>query len=84
MEHPDIIRLCDLDFGATGEITKVCIDEEKSKRITQLGIIKGSTIQKMLCSPFKDPCAYFVHGSLIALRNHDAHNIFVRKLTNGE
>ncbi len=84
MKHSNQIPLCRLDIGECGEITAVCIENEKCRRLTQLGVIEGSTISKVLCSPLGDPCAYFVHGSLIAIRKNDAQKIFVRLHTNGE
>lgn len=84
MEHSNTLPLSQLDIGACGEITNVCTKGKKSKRLTQLGIIEGAVISKVLRSPLGDPCAYFVHGSLIAIRKSDAQNIFVRIHTNGE
>lgn len=61
-------------------IEKVELDDAVKKRIYDLGIVKNTIIEPVYKSPFNDPVAYLVRGSIIALRNKDAENIFVRRL----
>ena len=48
------------------------------ERLTDLGFIKGTNIQKVLTSPFGGISAYYLLGTLIALRNIDAKEIMVQ------
>ena len=45
-----------------------------------MGMIEGTTIECVLQSPLKDPIAYFVRGTLIALRKDDSKNIIVKNI----
>lgn len=42
-----------------------------------MGIVTGKGIKKLYSSPFGDPCAYLICGTLIAIRKIDAQNILV-------
>ena len=42
------------------------------------GILPGIKIKLLFTSPFSDPCAYEVMGSVLALRREDSKNIFIR------
>ncbi len=48
-------------------------------RILDLGIINGTTIEALHHSPSGDPTAYFVRGTVIALRQEDAKKIIVQR-----
>lgn len=71
------ITLSQLDIGQSAVIEKINIENTLKKRISQLGIIEGCRIRKILRSPFGDPCAYLIHSSVIALRAKDADRISV-------
>jgi len=57
----------------------ILFDDKIKMRILDLGIIENTTIEVLYKSPFNDPTAYFVRGSVIALRNDDAKKIIVTK-----
>ena len=42
-----------------------------------LGIVPGTTIVPIFISPFGDPKAFEVRGTLLAIRNKDASKIVV-------
>ena len=44
-------------------------------RLLDLGLVKGTKIVPVLVSPSKDPRAFFVRGSIIAIRKEEAQNI---------
>ena len=64
-----------------GEKAKVKeIREDKStdrQRLSDLGIIEGTKIEVLYQSPFGNPAAYLVRGTVFALRNETAGNIGV-------
>ncbi len=47
------------------------------RRLCDMGIVTGKGIKKLYSSPFGDPCAYLICGTLIAIRKIDAQNILV-------
>ena len=47
------------------------------RRMLDLGLVNGTSIEAVHKSPFGDPVAYSVRGSVIALRYEDAGKIFI-------
>lgn len=58
-------------------IKKINGEYELKRRFLDLGFLPNSIIECVLVSPFKDPKAYQINGSVIAIRNNDAKNIEV-------
>ena len=72
--------MCSLDrVNINEKVTVVNINNESliKRRLLDIGIIPGISIEKMLVSPFKGISAYLVMDSLIAIRDSDAINIEV-------
>lgn len=61
-------------------IDEVLLDEHTKKRIYDLGLIENTIIEAVYKSPFGDPIAYLVRGTIIAIRNNDAKKIIVRRI----
>lgn len=61
-------------------IDEVLLDEHTKKRIYDLGLIENTIIEAIYKSPFGDPIAYSVRGTIIAIRNNDAKKIIVRRI----
>ena len=61
-------------------IDEVLLDEHTKKRIYDLGLIENTIIEAVYKSPFGDPIAYLVRGTIIAIRNNDAKKIMVRRI----
>lgn len=61
-------------------IDEVLLDEHTKKRIYDLGLIENTLIEAVYKSPFGDPIAYSVRGTIIAIRNNDAKKIIVRRI----
>lgn len=47
------------------------------RRLLDIGLIPGTIIKLIYLSPFKDPKAYLVRNTVIAIRNKDAKEIEV-------
>jgi len=58
-------------------INKINGESQLKRRLLDLGFLPNSFVQCVLISPFKDPKAYKINGSVIAIRNKDAKNIEV-------
>lgn len=71
-------NLNDLKIGSQGEILSINCNENIKKRLLDLGFVNGSFIKKVFSSPFKNPSAYYIRGSIISIRNEDAEKIFIK------
>ena len=81
-EHKNTVRLSSLREGELGKIvgiSKECRGENR-RRLLDLGFVNGTEIKIDLNSPTKNPVAYGVKGSSIALRNDQASKILINKI----
>lgn len=82
--YKDIETLASLKKGEVAVvkgISKACHGQQR-RRLMDLGIVKGTEIKFGMESPGKDPIAYIVRGSTVALRKSQANQIFISR--NGE
>lgn len=82
VEEGDTVRLSTLKEGEVGKIvgmSKECRGENR-RRLLDLGFVRGTEIKIDLNSPMKNPVAYAVKGTSIALRNDQASKILINKV----
>jgi len=75
-------RLSSLEYGESAkviEISKECRGANR-RRLLDLGILPGTRIEVDLKSPMRDPIAYRVRNTSIALRNSLADLVLINKL----
>ena len=72
-----VISLDQLPLNQNGIIQKIECEGNIKRRLLDLGLVKGTNIIPVLLSPSKDPRAFQVRGSIIAIRREDAENIKV-------
>jgi ferrous iron transport protein A len=81
----NIKSVADLDIGDSAVISSVgddCVDIHcHCLRLMELGFTPGQEVTLVARSPFKDPMAVSVRGTIIALRNDEAECIKIS--TNG-
>ena len=70
MKTLDTLKLNDI-----AKIESIQCDENIKRRLLDLGLVKGTYIKPVLVSPSKDPRAFEVRGSVIAIRKEDAEKI---------
>ncbi len=63
----------------TGVITRITADGERGRRIREMGLTPGASIEIMGRAPLKDPVAVKVRGCTISLRNNEADCIEVER-----
>ncbi|MBQ2676667.1 MAG: ferrous iron transport protein A [Clostridia bacterium] len=73
----DYLTLNNLKIGESAKVEMLTSTGVQRRRMLDLGLIKGTTVQAVLNSPSGDPVAYFIRGTLIALRDEDAKKIYV-------
>ena len=69
--------LCDMKIGEKGIIKNIEAKEDIKRRLLDIGLIKGTRVECILKSPFKDPTAYLIRGAIIAIRKEDCNKIEV-------
>lgn len=73
----DIIHLTTLPILKKAVIEDLTCNGEIRRRLLDLGLVRGSSITPVLSSPSGGLRAFNIRGSLIAIRDEDAHSIFV-------
>lgn len=66
-----------LPMGKKATIDQLTLTGDMRRRLLDLGFIPGTKVQCLYRSPLGDPTAYFVRGTVIALRQEDAGQIIV-------
>lgn len=72
------ITLDKLPLNSTCKILSLNCSGLLQRRLLDLGLSQNTPIKSILRSPFGDPTAYEVRGTIIALREEDAKNILVK------
>ena len=73
--------LSDLKPGEKARVVYADTNNNADKqRLLDIGIIEGTEIEKLYKSPFGNPAAYLVRGTVFALRTDTAEKIIVEKI----
>ncbi len=74
--------LTSLNPGEVGEVIEITplMRGVERRRLMDLGVLPGTTIQAEMGSPSGDPMAYRVRGALIALRSNQADQIRISRV----
>ncbi len=74
----ECIPLCCVPVGRCARLRCLSLsDGSMRRRLLDLGLIEGTCITCLQKSPSGDPTAYFIRGTVIALRAEDAAHILV-------
>jgi len=74
------ISLDKINLNENYLIVDILLDEHIKQRIYDLGLIENTVIKALYKSPFNNPTAYLIRGTVIAIRESDAKKIFVRRI----
>ena len=66
-----------LDINKYGIISSLECKGDLRRRLLDLGLIDNTKIKCLYKSPFNDPTAYLIRGSVIALRKSDTKDILI-------
>lgn len=72
-----MITLNDLPIGYTARVLSLVSLGKERRRMLDLGFVSGSNVTVLFSSPFGDPRAYLIRGTIIAIRDEDAKKINV-------
>lgn len=73
----NILSLNNLEIGQKGKVEKLLSKGNERRRMLDLGLIKGTTVEAIQKSPSGDPIAYSIRGAVIAIRDQDAQKVLV-------
>jgi DtxR family Mn-dependent transcriptional regulator len=78
-EDPAVKRLSSLRPGETARVLRIsrACRSANRRRLLDLGFVPGTVVEVAMVSPMKDPTAYRVRGTLMALRREQADMIQV-------
>lgn len=69
-----------LPIGKKGKIKKILLNGLMKRRLLDLGMIDDTLIEPLYKSPFGDPIAYFIRGTVIALRSDITTQIVIERV----
>lgn len=58
--------------GGRGKVLELTADGPMRRRLLDLGVTPGASVQRLLASPIGDPVCFLIRGAQIALRCADA------------
>ena len=77
-EYGDFMRtLNDIIPGQHAIIQNINTENNMKRRLLDIGLIKGTKVKCLGQSPFGDPKAFLIRGSVIAIRNEDLKTISI-------
>ena len=79
----EALSLSALREGESAYVTEVNAGPAMDRRLTDLGLVRGTRVTCVLRSPAGDPCAYLIRGALIALRRADADGVRLERQAQG-
>ena len=75
----ETLCLSALREGESAYVTQVSAGLAMERRLTDLGLVRGTRVTCVLRSPAGNPCAYLIRGALIALRRADADGVALER-----
>lgn len=77
---PTVIPLRQLSLGLQARIISVSAVGELGRRIRDMGLVPGTTIEVIGRAPLRDPVALRLKGFTLSLRNSEADYVTVEPL----
>lgn len=69
--------LSELQPGERGKVTAIEGDADAARRLMDLGVIRGTTVELLRRAPLGDPLEVRVRGFMLTLRRSEAEHITV-------
>ena len=70
-------NLFDLKVGESGTVKKLLSVGSMRRRLLDIGLINGTTVNCVGESPAGAPKAFLIRGAVIAIRSEDCKNILI-------
>jgi ferrous iron transport protein A len=79
-EGDNLIPLHQIPCGKKARVRRLNSTGSERRRMMDLGLILGTSVESLIKSPSGDPTAYEIRGAVIALRSEAASKILVEML----
>ncbi len=73
------MTLANLEIGATATVRRVFSRGAISKRLMEMGIVPGVSVEVIKAAPFGDPIEIRVRGYNLAMRRNEAESIEITR-----
>lgn len=80
MKTVNLLPLSKAKIGKNYSVISIRLNKSEKKRMLDLGIIPKTNIKILQKSPMGDPIAYFIRGTVIALREEYTRKIIVKEV----
>ena len=70
-------KLSELEPGERGTVKKVAGDADAARRLMEMGLMRGTTVEVIRTAPLGDPLEVRVRGFMLTLRRAEAEHIEV-------
>jgi len=75
--NPLAKKLAELGPGERGRVTSVAGDADATRRLMDMGLIRGTTVEVVRRAPLGDPMEVKLRGFMLTLRRSEAEHITV-------
>ena len=72
--------LNNLKEGESCLVSDIDASPDTKRRLFDMGLIKNTRVKCLQKSPFGDPVAYLIRGTVIALRSEDSSRIKIKEV----
>ncbi|HKP76316.1 MAG TPA: FeoA family protein [Longimicrobiaceae bacterium] len=70
-------RLAELPLGTRAKVVEVAGDPDAARRLMDMGVTRGATVEVMRLAPLGDPMEVRIRGFMLTLRRSEAEHITV-------
>lgn len=68
-----------LSVGENGTVLRLTAHGAMRRRLLDIGLTEGASVECVGTSPSGDPSAYLIRGAVIAIRSDDCRDIVIEK-----
>ena len=79
--NPDYKTLAELRIGQRARVLRLLVGGQTRRRLLDLGLLPRTEVKALMKSPLGTPTAYYIRGTILALRSEDAAKIVVKLLS---
>ncbi len=80
----EVLPLSGMKTGGRARVVRLNTEGAMRRRLLDLGLVEGTTVECLHRSMWGDPAAYQIRGAVIALRRSDGDGILVSALPEPE
>lgn len=75
----NICGLNEIGIGDKAVVEMLRVHGSMRRRLLDIGLVQGTSVECIGRSPLGDPAAYLIRGAVIAIREADCRGVLVRR-----